>query len=59
VHKESKIYLSLMFEDEKINQLPYVACNMMVIANKARLSRIWERPPNSDIIIDMNPKGDM
>ncbi len=48
-----------MFEDEKINQLPYVACNMMVIANKARLSRIWERPPNSDIIIDMNPKGDM
>ncbi|CAD8158986.1 unnamed protein product [Paramecium octaurelia] len=59
VHKETKLYLSLMLEDEKITQQPYVACNLMVIANKARLSRIWERPPNQDIVIDMNPKGDM
>lgn len=31
----------------------------MVIANRSRLSRIWERPGNQDIIIDMNAKADI
>lgn len=31
----------------------------MVIANKGRLSRIWERPPNQDIMIELNPRGDV
>lgn len=31
----------------------------MVIANKARRNRIWERPPNEDIIIEANPKAEI
>jgi len=31
----------------------------MVISNKARRNRIWERPPNEDIIIEANSKGEI
>jgi hypothetical protein len=31
----------------------------MVIANRARLNRIWERPGGEDIVIEANGKGEM
>jgi hypothetical protein len=31
----------------------------MVITNKARRNRIWERPPSSEIVLEANPKGDI
>jgi hypothetical protein len=52
------MYVSLMLEDQKLSSQAYIPCNFMVIANKARRNRIWERPLNEDIVIEANPKGD-
>ena len=59
MHKETKIYISLMQEDEKLTKMPYAQCNFMVISNKARRNRIWERPPQSEIIVEANAKMDL
>jgi len=44
VQKETKLYISLMLEDEKLSKHSYVQCNFLVIANKDRNNRVWERP---------------
>jgi len=46
-----------MLEDEKLSKHSYVQCNFLVIANKDRNNRVWERPMDSDIIIEANPSG--
>ena len=48
-----------MQEDEKLTKMPYAQCNFMVISNKARRNRIWERPPQSEIIVEANAKMDL
>lgn len=50
VTKDTKIYMSLMLEDEKISGQPYVSCGFMIAATKSRTERFWERPPENDII---------
>ena len=57
VQKETKLYISLMLEDEKLSKHSYVQCNFLVIANKDRNNRVWERPMDQDIIIEANPSG--
>jgi hypothetical protein len=37
--------------------MPYIPCNFMVINTKSRTERIWERPYDSDIIVQSNPTG--
>ena len=44
VHKETKMYVSLMLEDRKLSKQEYVQCNYMLIRNKMKNNRIWERP---------------
>jgi hypothetical protein len=34
VAKDTKVYISLMLEDEKISKVPYIPCNFMVISTK-------------------------
>ncbi len=44
-----------MLEDEKLKSgSSYVSCNFMVIQNKNKKNRIWERPNNADIINEAN-----
>ena len=31
----------------------------MVIANRARRNRIWERPSTQDVVVEANPKGEI
>ena len=57
VAKDTKVYISLMLEDEKISKVPYIPCNFMVISTKSRTERIWERPDEADIIVQSNAKG--
>lgn len=40
-----------MLEDERITKQSYAQTNFMVIANRNRRNRVWERPPSSDIIV--------
>ena len=56
VEKETKIYISLMQEDEKLCKSNYIKCNFMVIASKSRKNRIWERPSNNDIVAEAHHK---
>jgi len=46
-----------MLEDQKISKVPYIPCNFMVISTKSRTERIWERPDDTDIIVQSNPRG--
>lgn len=48
------MYISLMQEDEKLTKIAYVPCDFMVVKNKNRNNRIWERPLPSDILIEAN-----
>lgn len=55
IFKETKMYISLMLEDQKLSKQNYVKCDFMVIHNKVKNNRIWERPENQDIVIQANP----
>jgi hypothetical protein len=46
-----------MLEDEKLSKQSYAQCNFMVVLNKNRNNRIWERPPNTDIMNEANASG--
>lgn len=46
-----------MLEDEKLCKHNYMQCNFVVIANRDRNNRVWERPPDNDIVIEANPGG--
>lgn len=46
-----------MLEDEKLSKHSYLQCNFMVIGNKDRNNRVWERPADNDIVIEANPNG--
>lgn len=37
----------------------YVSCGFMVAASKSRNERFWERPPDSDIVTEVNYQGQM
>lgn len=52
VEKETKLYINLMQEDEKLCKSNYIKCNFMIVANHARKNRIWERPAAEDIIAE-------
>lgn len=51
VTKDTKVYISLMLEDERLTGVPYIPYNFMVVATKSRTERIWERPYPEDIIL--------
>lgn len=57
VTKDTKIYISLMQEDEKICGQPYAPVSFMIATTKSRSERIWERPPEADIIAEVNATG--
>jgi len=46
-----------MQEDEKITGQHYVPCSFMICVSKSRTERIWERPPESEIIAEINSQG--
>lgn len=48
-----------MLEDKKLSKQEYVQTNFMVVRNKNRNNRIWERPNSQDIIIEANPVGEL
>lgn len=52
VEKETKLYINLMQEDEKLCKSSYIKCNFMIVANHTRKNRVWERPLQSDIIAE-------
>jgi len=58
VFKDTKIYISLMQENEKLSKVPYIKTNFKVIVNKNKKNRIWERPDPNDIICDAVSKKD-
>lgn len=57
VTKDTRLYVSLMLEDEKVSGQPYVGCGFMVAAAKSRTERFWERPADSDIVAEVNYHG--
>lgn len=57
VTKDTKLYISLMQEDEKITGQPYVPVSFMIATTKSRVERIWQRPPEGDIIAEVNANG--
>jgi hypothetical protein len=59
VTKETKMYISLMLEDKKLCKQDYVQCNFMLISNKQKNNRIWERPERLDILNEANPEGNL
>jgi hypothetical protein len=46
-----------MQEDEKICGQPYAPVSFMIATTKSRSERIWERPPEADIIAEVNATG--
>ena len=46
-----------MQEDEKMNGQSYVPVSFMIATIKSRVERIWERPPDCDIIAEVNANG--
>ena len=56
VFKDTKIYISLMQENEKLSRVPYIKTNFMVITARNKKIRIWERPDSNDIICDAASK---
>lgn len=48
-----------MLEDRKLSKQDYIQTNFMVITNKNRNNRIWERPPPQDIVIEGNPNSSL
>lgn len=59
VEKETKLYINLMQEDEKLSKYSYIKCNFMIVANHSRRNRIWERPNPSDIIGEFINKNNL
>lgn len=57
VNKDTKLYISLMQEDEKISGQSYVPVSFMIATIKSKNERIWERPPECDIIAEVNASG--
>jgi calpain, invertebrate len=41
IHKDTKIYISLMLEDESLSGQPYVPCGYMLAASKSKSERFW------------------
>jgi len=52
VTKTTNLYISLMQFDEKTSKLPYIKVAFMVINNKAKKHRVWERPLSADIVCE-------
>jgi calpain len=57
VTKDTKLYISLMLEDEKLSKQPYLQTNFMIITNRHGKNRVWERPAFEDIVAEGNPGG--
>ena len=43
-----------MLEDENLSGQPYVSCGFMIAASKSKSERFWERPPETDIVAEVN-----
>lgn len=46
-----------MQQDLKITGQPYVPVSFMIATTKSKVERIWERPPETDIIAEVNANG--
>lgn len=57
VTKDTKLYISLMQEDEKITGQPYAPVSFMIATTKSKTERIWERPADADIVAEVNANG--
>jgi len=56
IEKETKLYISLMLEDEKVSKVSYTKCNFRVIKNRTKKHRIWERPCDKDVVCEAHNK---
>lgn len=52
VREETKLYISLLQADKINSGINYVPVNFMVVVNRDTSNRIWERPPNKEILVD-------
>ena len=48
-----------MQEDDKISGQNYAPVSFMIASTKSRTERIWERPPEEDIIAEVNYNGQL
>jgi hypothetical protein len=51
VYKKTQVYISLMQEDEKISNKPYIPVNFMVVRVKSKRQRLWE-VDKDDVVIE-------
>jgi len=42
VKKKTQVIISLMQEDEKVSQRPYIPVNFLVVRIKSKRDRLWE-----------------
>lgn len=54
IQKDTKIYISLMLEDESLSGQSYVSCGYMISTSKSKNERFWERPAETDIVAEVN-----
>jgi len=51
VHKTTKVLISLMQADKKLTGKPYIPSNFLVLKNKDRKTRIWEKE-EEDLVME-------
>ena len=44
--------MTLMQEDKILSGNSYIKANFMIVINKDPRTRIWERPPEDEILVD-------
>ena len=52
ITKNTKLFISLMQEDQKLTGKNYVPVNLMIARTKDPQNRLWERPTDEDIILE-------
>ena len=52
IHKETKLFVTIMQEDYTLTGHKYVPVNLMIAVNKDPRNRLWERPDEEDIILE-------
>lgn len=52
ITKNTKLFITLMQEDQKLSGKSYVPVNLMIARTKDPYNRLWERPDDDDIVLE-------
>lgn len=52
ITKNTKLFITLMQEDQKLTNKSYVPVNLMIARTKDPQNRLWERPTEEDIVLE-------